>query len=37
MIGLIRQASNRRIASAIRKIRCNPDLLLAVLGLQNTS
>jgi predicted transposase YbfD/YdcC len=36
-IGLIRQAGHTRIAPIIRKIRYDPHLLLAVLGLQNAS
>jgi hypothetical protein len=33
-IGLIRQADYTRIAATIRKIRNNPQLLLAILGLR---
>jgi predicted transposase YbfD/YdcC len=36
-IGLIRQAGHTRIAFAIRKIKHNSRLLLAILGLQNAS
>jgi len=36
-IGLIRQAGYTKIAAAIRKIKHDPALLIAVLGLQNKS
>lgn len=32
-LGLIRQAGHTKIAATIRKIKHNPDLLLAILGL----
>ncbi len=35
-IGLIRQAGHTRIAATIRKLKYDTDLLLAILGLQNT-
>ena len=37
VIGLIRQAGYTRIAATVRKIRNNPPLLLAVLGLRQQS
>ncbi len=37
VIGLIRQAGYTKIAAAIRKIKHDPALLIAVLGLQNKS
>ena len=36
-IGLIRQAGHTRIAAAIRKIKYDSRLLLAILGLQSSS
>jgi DDE_Tnp_1-associated len=36
-IGLIRQAGYTKIAATIRKLRHDPALLLAILGLKNTS
>ncbi|HET9897537.1 MAG TPA: transposase [Streptosporangiaceae bacterium] len=36
-IGLIRQAGHTKIAATIRRIRHNPALLLAILGLQTPS
>ncbi|GAA0436620.1 hypothetical protein Acor_82830 [Acrocarpospora corrugata] len=33
VIGLIRQSGNRRIAATIRKVKHDPALLLALLGL----
>jgi hypothetical protein len=35
-IGLIRHAGYTKIAATIRKIKHDPRLLLAILGLQNT-
>ena len=37
VIGLIRHAGYTRIAATVRKIRNDPALLLAVLGLRNQS
>jgi hypothetical protein len=36
-IGLIRQAGHTKIAATIRKIKHDPALLIAVLGLQKPS